>query len=690
MKLSDLPFAERLIELHDGNDFALYEHQIRAIDVIQDGRSLILSVPTAAGKTLIGYFAILRNALNGGKALYVVPLKALAAEKYQELRKLSHHGLKVGMAIGDYDQSPDLIKKYDVLVCTSEKADSFFHHDPSAFFDISLIVADEMHLIGDPGRGPRLEMFLTAARFINPDVQIIGLSATITNLEEISSWIGAVPVFSDFRPVSLIKGILYRGKLYLDNDETVPIAKYDELGSLCRWIINSGGQALIFVNSRKRSEDVARKLAISLGLESGTEYPQDDGSNRYHRMVMEMARKRVSFHHAGLSYEDRVMVEDGFRRGDIKVIVATPTLAAGVNLPARLVVIRDITRFSDGSVDYISTTEVNQMLGRAGRPRYDKVGYGVIYASSPTSYEMAQSYLSSDPEPISSWIGSDPNIRFNSLALVSTGLAREPDGILEFLSRTLLGKQKEIEEFRKSVENAFSFLLQKSLISMRNGRAEATQFGRMVSDLYIDPVSAVILRDHLEKNSASEIEALYAISRCPDMTPLNLRKDDFEIVEYLSGKIGVEANDEGEMSYLKTAGMLLDWINEVDLDSICDRYGIGPGDLQSRVSSAEWLCHSLSRIATIYRKEHTRFYEMLTFRISEGVKEEVWELTAIPNIGRVRARRLFNAGFKNVSAVSSALPRDLARIPGFSDKLASDTIDNAKTVLRRMEAWRST
>src|SRR5579875_52593 len=689
MKLSELPFSEKLLELHEGNDFNLYEHQIKAIKIIQEGKSLILSVPTAAGKTLIGYYAILKHSQAGGKSLYVVPLKALATEKYQELKELHRHGLRVGLAVGDYDQSPDLMKRYDVLVCTSEKADSFFHHDPSAFFDISLIVADETHLIGDPGRGPRMEMFLTAARFINPDVQIIGLSATITNLEEISQWLGAEPVFSDFRPVNLIKGILFRGVLQMDG-EAIPVAKYDELGSLCRRFIDEGGQVLLFVNSRKRSEEVARKLSLSLDLNSSCPVESEEGGDRYHRMVTEMSRKGVCFHHAGLSYEDRVFIEDGFRNGLIKVIVATPTLAAGVNLPARAVIIRDITRFSDGSVDYISTTEVNQMLGRAGRPKYDKVGYGIIYASSPASFEMAQEYLVSEPEPIRSWLGADPLIRFNSLALIATGLARDIDGILNFLSKTLLGHQKTIEEFRRPVERAFTFLLDKSLIRIRNDKAEATQFGRVASDLYIDPVSAVILKDYIEKEEGSEAGALYAISQCPDIPTLTVRRDDFDIVEHFAEEIGAEPGDEENSGSLKTAAMLRDWINEVDLDSICERYGVGPGDIQSRTSSAEWLSHSMSRIAALYRKERARFYEMLTFRISEGVKEEVWELTTIPNIGRVRARRLFNSGFKNLRSVADAPLERIIRIPGFSSKLAQDTIDNAKSVLGRMEAWRST
>ena len=164
MKISDLGYPDEFLDLMDGKDYELYQHQEEAIREFRKGNNVLVTVPTASGKTLIAYSAIYEKFQKKQISIYIVPLKALAMEKYEELRKLGQLGIKVALSIGDYDSSPSFIKNYDVVVCTSEKADSLFHHDPSVMFDISLIVADELHLIGDESRGPRLETFLTAAR----------------------------------------------------------------------------------------------------------------------------------------------------------------------------------------------------------------------------------------------------------------------------------------------------------------------------------------------------------------------------------------------------------------------------------------------------------------------------------------------------------------------------------------------
>lgn len=688
MRLSEIDLPGQFLDMFDGNDLELYPHQEEAIAHLNKGKNVVVSVPTASGKSLIAYVAIYREFLKGRKSMYIVPLRALASEKYEDLKRMSSLGLRVAISVGDYDDSPEFIKRYDVIVCTSEKADSLFHHDPSVMFEMSLIVADELHLIGDESRGARLETFLSAARYMNPDTRILGLSATISNIEDVSGWLEAESVVSSFRPVQLEKGILFNRTLEFEDGDSIPFKGKDDLARLCEHYIIQGGQLLVFVNSRKRSEDLARKLsyAIEEGIIGNFDFdpPWGGETDRYQGILAELIPKGVSFHHAGLSSAQRTVVEALFREGKIKILVATPTLAAGVNLPARVVVIRDITRFSDGYVGYISNTEVHQMLGRAGRPKYDKTGFGIIYAASESSMEHAWEYLSGEPEPVFSGIGKESLIRFNSLALVSTGLARNLDDLMRFHEKTLLGYQTDISVHKQRFEDALSFLSENGFISGNEEEYKVTRLGKTVSDLYIDPVSALILKRYMDEGNITDQRTLYNICMTPEVPSLIAKKDDTEDILFFIDENGLEFQDSSDLfNSAKTAMVLYDWVNEKSTDYITNRYNIGPGDIQSKVSSAEWMAYSLSRLASMLLPERRTYFEMLSIRIKEGIKEDIWELTAIPNIGRVRARRLYSAGLKNLDSVAGANEAEVTRIAGFSHKLASETISHARTVLQR-------
>ncbi len=688
MKLSEMELPREFLEMFDGKDLELYPHQEESIKILEKNRNVIVSVPTASGKSLIAYVAIFREFLRKGKSMYIVPLRALASEKYDDLKKMESLGLKIVMSVGDYDVSPDFIKRYDVIVCTSEKADSLFHHDPSLMYDISLIVSDELHLIGDEGRGSRLETFLSAARYINPDIKILGLSATISNINDIAGWLDAEAVVSEFRPVTLKKGVIFNKKMQFEDEEEIIFKGKDEIIKICEYFISQGGQILLFVNSRKRSEDLAKK--ISAGIDPsimgtiGFEVPVTTETDRYQDILARIIPKGVCFHHAGLSSVQRKLVEDLFRSGKIKILTATPTLAAGVNLPARVVIVRDITRFSDGMVGYISNTEVHQMLGRAGRPKYDNVGYGLIFSASENSMDHAWEYINSEPEPLFSSLGREDLIRFNSLALISTGLSRSVPDIIGFHEKTLLGYQTDISIFSSKFEESVEFLLENGFIQENDGNLTVTKFGKIVSDLYIDPVSALILKKYIENGNISDERSLFYICSAPEVIPLTVKTDETnDILFFLQENDIEERSREDVYPRAKTAMVLLEWIKETSIDAIIERFGIGPGDIQAKVSSAEWISYALSRLSSMLLPEKRAYFEMLNIRIKEGIREEVWELIAIPNIGRVRARRLHNAGFKTLQDLSEASEKDISMIAGFSEKLSGDTINHARTILAR-------
>ena len=177
-----------------------------------DGKSLLVCTPTASGKTLIAELAAVSAILNRqGKAVYVVPLKALAAEKFNEFKKRYGSFLRIALSIGDFDSSDPYLADYDIIICTAEKLDSLVRHRAAWLRLIAVAIIDEVHLLNDPGRGPTLEILITLLKQLLPNCQLIGLSATIGNPEELAKWLGADVVMDNWRPVKLHQGVYRDG-----------------------------------------------------------------------------------------------------------------------------------------------------------------------------------------------------------------------------------------------------------------------------------------------------------------------------------------------------------------------------------------------------------------------------------------------------------------------------------------------
>ena len=229
-----------------------------------------------------------------------------------------------------------------------------------------------------------------------------------------------------------------------------------------------------------------------------------------------------------------------------------------------------------------------------------------------------------------------------------------------------------------------AFLHENGFIQGTEDEYKITKFGKTVSDLYIDPVSALVLKRYIDGGNINDQRTLYNICLTPEVLSLIAKRDDTEDILFFMEENGLEYQDSSDyFNSAKTAMVLYDWISEKSADYITNRYGIGPGDIQAKVSSAEWMAYSLSRLASMYLPERRTYFEMLAIRIREGIKEDIWELTAIPNIGRVRARRLYASGLTSLDSVAGATELEVTRIAGFSHKLATETISHARTILQR-------
>lgn len=705
VRIADLGLDPHIVAILEKEGITeLYPPQADAIGPALAGKNLVLAIPTASGKSLVAYLAILRSVLKGGKALYIVPLRALASEKHEDLKAFEPLGVRVGLTMGDYDRIDPSLEKFDVIIATSERADSLLRHRPGWLKSLTVVVADEVHLINDGDRGPTLEVTLAKLRQVNPSAQVIALSATIGNSQEIADWLEAEHVTSEWRPVPLKTGVVFDRKIrYSDGTEQGLKSEAEDLAAMVDDVIAEGGQALIFVNTRRATESLARKLASTVkkrltekerevlgklaeDLASG----QEESTSMAARLG-KCLEGGSAFHNAGLTNDQRGLVESQFRKGRVKCIVATPTLAYGMNLPSRRVIVRDLNRFDvNFGFTPIPVIDIKQMCGRAGRPKYDKVGEAILVAKDEDDVDdLIQEYFLGPPEPIDSKLSSEPALRFHTLAAVATDYANTEEELFEFYGRTFFAHQSNVEDLRGKVEDVLAFLEREDFIENREGRLRATFFGRRTSDLYVDPLSAVKMRDALEDDRDSTFYHLWAVCTTPDMPKLYLRRGDYIWVE---DKITAEAmtfpveDYESMLAQVKTATLFDDWTQERTEDEITKKFVVGPGDIRRMVDQGVWLTYAMSELGKIFNKKKVRDLTRLMLRVQYGIKDELLELIQLRGVGRVRARSLHSKGYHTLRDLQKADPGDLARIQTIGPALAKKIAEQlgGKAAMKRL------
>ncbi|MDO8725663.1 MAG: ATP-dependent DNA helicase [Candidatus Methanoperedens sp.] len=679
----------------------LYPPQSDAIKAgLLEHKNIVAAIPTASGKTLLAEFAMLKSIMNEdhpGKALYIVPLRALASEKYDRFRtfepiiKSSGRSVSAGIATGDFDSRDDWLGQFDIIVATSEKVDSLLRNRSRWMEEITVVVADEVHLIDSPDRGPTLEIVLAKLRQINPNMQIIALSATIGNADEIAKWLDASLVLSDWRPIVLKEGVFFGNAInFGDGSQREVKGRSRDLAiSLVTDTLAEGGQCLIFESSRKNSEGMASRTGTSISsLISGEtkEKLKDIAAQVRESSEVDTAQKLAlciengsAFHHAGLISEQRKLIEGGFRNGIIKVISATPTLAAGLNLPARRVIIKGYRRYNaNEGLTPIPVLEYKQMAGRAGRPRLDPYGESVLIAKSFDELEeLMQQYVLANVEKIWSKLGSENALRTHILSTIATGFAQNMDELLEFMRGTFYSTQQEPRSLKAVIEKVIVFLVEKKFVIEKNG-IFATKLGELVSRLYIDPLSASMILEGMERIEEkemryNELTLLHLISKTPDMRPLYLRSNDYGwisdfIMEHSGEFVQIPPqfmkDYEWFLSEVKTACVMLDWINEVKEDQIVKKFGIGEGDIRALSETSLWLVHSMAELAKDQKRSCAVKANELAQRVEFGAGPELLELIQIRGIGRVRARKLYTAGIRSMEALRTADLNMVARIIG--------------------------
>ncbi len=515
MKVKELPLPETFTSFLDSQGFhELFPPQAAAVEAgLLEGKNLLVASPTASGKTLIASLAAFKRIVEEHrKVVYLSPLRALASEKYSEFKSLFEgFGVKCVISTGDFDSAGEALKSYDLLVLTNEKFDSLLRHGIPWLPDVGLFISDEVHLAGSGDRGPTLEMILTKVIHSGVKAQLLSLSATVSNAEEMAGWLRSELVELTWRPVPLRQGVYDHGRVWfadLQGEFQTVRSTYGPPIDIAIESVSTGGQSLIFASTRRRAVSLAGKASeltsrylgesdVKACREAARKIRESGEETGLSRMLADMVGKGAAFHHAGLPHEHRKIVEDAYRARAVKVLASTPTLAAGVNLPARRVVIADLSRY-DGETSSnapISVLEYRQMAGRAGRPQYDEYGETVMVPPPSLGAEEAmRHYVESSPEPIESRLGGERGMRVHLLAVIASRLGTTRQEIDTLFSKTLLAVQTGRESVARHVDAALGYLFAEQLIIEKGGLFQATGFGKRISTLYIDPVTGASSR----------------------------------------------------------------------------------------------------------------------------------------------------------------------------------------------------
>jgi helicase len=703
--------------LLDANILSLWPPQSRAVaEGVLDGGSMVVSAPTSSGKTLIAELMFTKQLLSSpGKAIYLVPLRALAAQKQEELQKWEKVGLRTVSSTGDFDRFDKWLSNYDVIIQTYEKCDSILRHRDQADWlrEVSVVIADEVHLVGDQSRGPTLEVVLTRLKKLNPETRFLALSATISNARDVAAWLDAKLVVSDWRPVPLHQGVYYDSSIYFEDGRRLILNhetdREEPVVSLCLDTVKGGGQALVFASTRRQAVSTARKFLGKVALETKektalqklvSQISSADDATPLTDELAKLLRTGVGFHHAGLPFSARSVVERAFKNRLIKVLVSTTTLAAGLNLPARRVVVYDLTRYEFGlGRQRLPVLEYHQMAGRAGRPGLDSYGEAVLIAKRRDEiHELFEEYVHSEPETLEPNLIDEKIMLPHVLSTIASGYAVDEQGLLNFFLETFSGKLSSKYLISKSVNKALEFLLDNGFIAEYGQTLLPTPFGKRASDLYLHPVTALLIAEAKEYEPDVESDCHFLHLVClplevpktrvsqTERDELSIELDDVEKELPVSLESYAETVSEFSLDpyedYInawKGAKVLEAWCNEISEANIEQSFGVQPGDLYQLYTSASWVARGVSSLLQTLgaNRKIVSAYSTYSVRIESGIKKELVPLVSLRGIGRVRARMLYKMGIKTLEEVAKAPIEKLTQLRGVTPTLALNIKEEA-------------
>lgn len=646
---------------------------------LEDKSNYIISIPTASGKTVLGILPALKTILNGGKAVYAAPLLSIQNEKVKEFKAFEEHGIKVGKHPSNSDLSVMVFESFDALTRFSW----------NVLREVDTLIIDEFHMIGEYSRGPTLESAITRAKIINPSLRIIALSATLKNIDEIEQWLGGKTVEHNYRPVPLNKEVLDAEMFNTKN-------KNDVIVKIVEKAIEDNSQALSFVSTRRFTESLATYVAKKIDKKTTKEQkqkfkqvadkllevPKKKGSlpTTTCLKLAEAAEKGVVFHHAGLFNEQKEIIEDEFRKGNILMITATPSLMYGVNLPSKYVVIRDHTRWTSNGPASIPVFDYEQMSGRAGRPQYDDVGYSYLVAKTmDEAFDLEARYVNGEIELTNSKLIDNKDAIYKQIiAQIASSLSKNLDDLNDFFGKTLYGFQMKNnpsmsmfaqDSLNWELESALEFLLQNGIIRATPEGLKTTDFGNLIAKSNYAVETAVKIKEYVSTmEKLNPAEMIYALAETPDLPLISFkgRKSKDPVRDKLS-ECGLFAVDIGNPE--ATAVSLIEWINERNEYEIENAYNVySASTRRSAYEASRLVKFAKNTLEVLGNYSNLKDMDYLSARLYYGVKEDIIPLVVgVKRLGRKRARLLMKTFGDNLSEASE---KDLQKVEGIGSKLA--------------------
>ncbi len=646
---------------------------------LDDKSNYIICIPTASGKTVLGVLPALKTILNKGKAVYAAPLLSIQNEKVQEFKAFEEHGISVGKHPSSADLSVMVFESFDAL--------TRFSWD--TLRDVDTLIIDEFHMIGEYTRGPTLEAAITRAKIINPSMRIIALSATLRNIEEIEGWLEGKCVEHDYRPVPLNKEVL-DGEMFNTKNKNDIIVKIVEKA------MQDNSQALSFVSTRRFTESLATYVAKKINKKLSKsqkqnfkevankllEVPKNKGSLPTTTCVKlaDAAEKGVAFHHAGLFNEQKEIIEEEFRKGNILMISATPSLMYGVNLPSKSVAIRDTTRWTSNGPQPIPVFDYEQMSGRAGRPQYDDVGYSYLIAkTADEAINLEDYYINGEIELTNSKLIDNKDAVYKQIiAQIASTLSKDLDELVDFFEKTLYGYQMSnnpsmslfaSDSLKWELENGLQFLLQNGIIRATPEGLKTTEFGNLIAKSNYTVETAVKIKEYISTMDTFNIpEFIYALAETPDLPLITFKgKKNKDPVREKMSEMGLFAVDIGNPE--ATAVSLIEWINERNEFEIENKYGVYSASTRRTAYEASRLIRFAKNTAEVLGDySNLKDYDYLSARLYYGVKEDIIPLVVgVKRLGRKRARNVVDIFGLDLKSVSE---KELQKIDGIGETLS--------------------
>ncbi|MFB6157950.1 MAG: DEAD/DEAH box helicase [Haloferacaceae archaeon] len=661
--------------------------------IVEGDGNVVASAPTASGKTALAELAICETLREGGTALFVAPLRALTNEKESEWERFEDLGYSVYVVTGERELNPRRAERADILVMTPEKADSATRKHDSARYgfitDVDCVVIDEVHLLDSESRGGVLEVVVSRLRRLCAP-RIVALSATMKNVEDVAAWLDAPPettfAFGDeYRPVDLHTGV----KTY-EHGENAFADKYRRLFralDLAEPHLRDGGQALVFVSSRQDAVQAARKARDELAerdVPVGARGDYDlhtDAQDLSNDTLRQSVVDGVAFHHAGLGKSDRDRVESWFRDGTVDLLFSTTTLAWGVNLPARCVVIRDTKHHDplEGEVD-VSPLDVLQMIGRAGRPGYDDVGYGWVVCDRDDADRYRR--LLREGTEIESRLAADLDAHLN--AEIAMGTVDDIDDVMDWLETTYFytrataaPERYDLGDLRERVRGVLESLVDRGFVDLGDDLSvAATPLGRLASTYYLRLDTARGFRDLADRERLTAADVLEAVAGAAEFRSVSARQAEVDAVE--SVLTGVDTTlEDGPRKVLAILRASMADSTPADLRS--DAWVIRRNALRLLAALRAFL----DRFAGPRRANLAR---RIAARVEHGVSGDAVGLTAVDGVGSGRARTLAGAGFRTPADLVDAGADELERA-GLSAGVAERVVEAAADLPAVSVAW---